>query len=174
MWKKINIDGLNKEYLINENGDIFDIKENKLRKQTVSERGYLKVSFYVNGKYKKFFIHRLVMIHFNPIDNMENLQVNHINGDKSDNRIENLEWVTPSQNTRHANKKGKGHQMSQNGESNSMSKLTTEQVIEIIKETNKPNRRTDQKISEDYGVTRKTISNIRNNITWKHINRDIS
>ena len=55
-----------------------------------------------------------------------------------------------------------------------MSKLTTEQVIEIIKETNKPNRRTDQKISEDYGVTRKTISNIRNNITWKHINRDIS
>ena len=64
--------------------------------------------------------------------------------------------------------------MNQNGGKNSMAKLTTEQVIEIIKETNKPNRRTDQKISEDYGVTRKTISNIRNNITWKHINRDIS
>ena len=119
-------------------------------------------------------VHLLILEAFNPINNMENLQVNHINGDKSDNRIENLEWVTPSQNTRHANKKGKGHQMNQNGESNSMSKLTTEQVIEIIKETNKPNRRTDQKISEDYGVTRKTISNIRNNITWKHINRDIS
>ena len=82
--------------------------------------------------------------------------------------------MTASQNTHHANKNGKGHQINQNGEKNSMAKLTTEQVIEIIKETNKPNRRTDQKISEDYGVTRKTISNIRNNITWKHINRDIS
>lgn len=119
-------------------------------------------------------VHRLVLEAFNPIENMESLQVNHINGIKSDNRIENLEWVTASQNTRHANKNGKGHQMNQNGEKNSMAKLTTEQVIEIIKETNKPNRRTDQKISEDYGVTRKTISNIRNNITWKHINRDIS
>ena len=119
-------------------------------------------------------VHRLVLEAFNPIENMESLQVNHINGIKSDNRIENLEWVTASQNTHHANKNGKGHQMNQNGEKNSMVKLTTEQVIEIIKETNKPNRRTDQKISEDYGVTRKTISNIRNNITWKHINRDIS
>ena len=52
--------------------------------------------------------------------------------------------------------------------------LTTEQVIEIIKLVNRPKRLTDQKIADMFGVTRKTISHIRHNITWRHINRDIS
>lgn len=119
-------------------------------------------------------VHRLVLETFCPCENMPSLQVNHKNGDKGDNRLENLEWTTPSENTRHANGMGKGHQKNQDGERNSMSKLTTEQVIEIIRETNLPNRRTDQKIADEYGVSRKTICNIRNNITWKHIDRNLS
>lgn len=117
-------------------------------------------------------VHRLVLEAFHPFPGNDKLQVNHINGDKSDNRLENLEWMTPSENTRDANKKGKGHQMNQDGEKNSMSILTEKQVIEIIRETKKPNRRTDQKIADEYNVTRKTISNIRNNLTWKYINRN--
>lgn len=117
-------------------------------------------------------VHRLVLENFYPVENMENLQVNHINGDKGDNRIENLEWMTPQENTIEANSRGLGHQMNQNGEKNSMHKLTEEQVIDIIKETKKPNRRSDQKIADDYGVTRKTISNIRRNITWTYIDRN--
>lgn len=117
-------------------------------------------------------VHRLVLEAFNPVPNMKELQVNHINGNKSDNRIENLEWMTPQENTQDANKRGLGHQMDQDGEKNSMHKLTETQVIQIIKETKKPNRRSDQKIADDYGVTRKTISNIRRNITWKYIDRN--
>ena len=52
-----------------------------------------------------------------------------------------------------------------------MSVLRDYQVIEIIKETRKPNRMSDQKIADIYGVTRKTVSNIRRNLTWKHIDR---
>lgn len=117
-------------------------------------------------------VHRLVLENFYPFPNNKDLQVNHINGDKSDNRLENLEWMTAGENTRDANRHGKGHQMNQNGEKNSMSSLTEQQVIEIIKETKKPNRRKDQKIADEYGVTRKTISNIRHNLTWKHIDRN--
>ena len=117
-------------------------------------------------------VHRLVLENFYPHPNRNNMQVNHINGDKSDNRLDNLEWMTPGENTRDANKKGLGHQMNQNGENNSMSHLTEEQVIEIIRETKKHNRKTDQKIADQYGVTRKTISHIRNNITWKYIDRN--
>lgn len=117
-------------------------------------------------------VHRLVLEAFYPFPNNDKLQVNHINGDKSDNRLENLEWMTPGENTRDANQKGKGHQMNQDGGNNSMAKLTEEQVIEIIRETKKPNRRTDQAIANDYRVTRKTISHIRQNMTWKYIDRD--
>lgn len=66
------------------------------------------------------------------------------------------------------------HKRNQNGENNSMAKLTNEDVIEIIKRLNSPKKERDAKIARDYGVTRKTITNIRLNRTWKHINRDIS
>ena len=169
MWKKINIDGLNKEYLINENGDIFDIKENKLRKQTVSERGYLKVSFYVNGKYKKFFIHRLVMIHFNPIDNMENLQVNHIDGNKQNNNVSNLEWCTNKENSEHAWRTGLCTKEICNkcGDEAHHRKINSE-IVRKIKDDLKTGL-TYKKIGLKYGISASTISQISNGRTWKNV-----
>ena len=117
-------------------------------------------------------VHRLVLEAFYPFPGRDKMQVNHINGDKGDNRLANLEWMTPRENTRDANRRGLGHQMNQDGEKNSMAVLREEQVIEIIKETKRPNRRTDQKIADQYGVSRRTITNIRKNLTWKYIDRN--
>lgn len=62
---------------------------------------YLKIQLKKNNKYKWFFVHRLVAMAF--LDNYnENLQVNHINGIKSDNKVENLEMVTASENQLHS------------------------------------------------------------------------
>ena len=56
------------------------------------------------GKGKYFLIHRLVLEAFNPIEKMEELQVNHLNEIRNDNRLENLEWVTCSENLNYGNR----------------------------------------------------------------------
>lgn len=63
--------------------------------------GYCEVCLNKNGKWKYFLLHRLLAIHFipNPL-NLEN--INHINGIKTDNRLDNLEWCSKKQNTKHA------------------------------------------------------------------------
>ena len=56
--------------------------------------GYLFVHLWKGGERKMYDVHRLVLMTFNPCDNMKSLQVNHINEFKDDNRLENLEWCT--------------------------------------------------------------------------------
>jgi len=70
-------------------------------KHEITKDGYKRVVLMKYGKKKRFMIHRLVISAF--ITNIDNKPyVNHINGDKSDNRVENLEWCTNSENMLHA------------------------------------------------------------------------
>jgi hypothetical protein len=74
----------------------------KIRKKS---NGYMEVKLFLNGKRKYFLVHRLVALTF--IDNPNKYsQVNHINGIKTDNRVENLEWCTAKMNIQHSIKTG--------------------------------------------------------------------
>ena len=72
-------------------------------------KGYHCVTLRKDKKVKVFRVHRLVIEHFGEKQPSAEYQVNHIDGNKSNNRIENLEWVTPKENTRHAIENGLRH-----------------------------------------------------------------
>lgn len=114
----IAIEGYEDFYEINKNGDIRSkdrtITDKIGRTRTwkgqmlnpdIAPNGYYRVTFSVNRKRKQVYVHRLLAKYFIP--NPNNLpQVNHLDGDKLNNKIENLEWVTAQENTIHAYKNG--------------------------------------------------------------------
>jgi hypothetical protein len=129
--------------------------------------GYYSIDLRINNQREKCTIHRLLAIHF--ISNPENKpQVNHINGIKSDNRLCNLEWVTCSENGKHAYLIKLRAPIKLIGEKNPLSKLTENQVIDIKNRLKKGE--SGASIGRIYGVGRDTISLIKQNKNWKHLN----
>ena len=155
-------------YSIDTKGCIYSELHNSSRrlgplKTDITCHGYAQVGLYDrNGNRKRFRVHRLVAEAFIP--NVENLpQVNHINGDKLDNRVENLEWCTCSDNIKHAYKSGL--QEKRSGERVGGHKLTSENV-KAIKEMLKDSVK-QSVIAEIFGVDQSTISNIKRGRNWK-------
>lgn len=92
-------------YLVTNIGEVFSLNTMRYMRLQKYSSGYIKISLHKNNKIKSFFIHRLVAEAFieNKPENYEKLYVNHINGIRDDNRVENLEYVTPSKNCIHRN-----------------------------------------------------------------------
>ena len=88
-------------YEINECGVIRIVKTKKIKKQRIGKDNYYKINLYKDGKSKTFRVHRLVAELFIPNPNNYPI-VNHIDGNKLNNHINNLEWCTYSENTKHA------------------------------------------------------------------------
>jgi DNA-binding XRE family transcriptional regulator len=127
------------------------------------DKGYFRVNLYKNGKLKRIAVHRLVAIAFIP-NQEEKPQVNHINGIKTDNRLENLEWVTLSENMIHAYKE---NLLVRKGEKHTQNKLSVSNVIEIRNLLSQGVKQDE--IAKKYGVIRQTISCIKIGKSWNHI-----
>lgn len=108
-------------------------------------------------------IHRVVAITFIGLDEKRKY-VNHIDGNKTNNRIDNLEWCTPGENQRHAYRIGL---RSNKGSKHPSNKLKESDVLDIVRMLNGKKRQED--IAKIYGVSRTTVGAISNGQTWSHL-----
>lgn len=96
------------DYLIYEDGTVKSLLTGKLIRKRVGPQGYYQINLCINGKCKTYMFHRLMAEAF--IDNSTNLPcVNHIDGNKLNNALDNLEWTTYSENSKHALRTGLTH-----------------------------------------------------------------
>ena len=139
-------------YEVSSNGQVKNSLSGRILKPRLHSHGYARVNI---GAKREEYIHRLVCSAFNG-DCPDGYECDHINHVRNDNRSLNLRWVTPSEN--------KQNRRFSHGEKHSQAKLSASHVIEIRKLFAKQK---NSEISKRFSVSRRTIADIRNGVTWK-------
>ena len=138
-------------------------KNAKILSTRIGRGGYEYTVFSVEKKRKTVKIHRLVADAFIPnIDNKP--AVNHINGIKSDNRAENLEWATSKENTLHAI--ANGLKIGVRGEKSHLSKISKD-IVSKIREMYSIGGISQSKVAKLHGISQSQVYRIVNHHNWK-------
>ena len=120
-------------YAIEKDGRVWSKFSKKYMKTSIDKDGYSTISLKNDrNSYSHFGIHRLLMIAYCPIDNMEQMQVNHIDGNKQNNNLSNLEWVTCEENLLHARVNHLNNTFGQKGEVHPNRKISEKEARQII------------------------------------------
>lgn len=131
----------------------------RLAATRASANGYVYAGLVADGVQKRYRLHKLVLSAFiaQPFHGAE---VRHLNGDKADNRLENLAWGTARENAGDREDHGK----TRRGETHGVAKLTNEQALCIFQ-----SKEDALSISKRFGVSRSLIYKIRNKRCWKRL-----
>ena len=177
-WKELK--GNREIYLISNKGNVKTKSRPGARGTTVkghdlikteNSNGYLRVNMHLENENKSsaHLIHRLVADSFIPKIKDKDF-VNHIDGDKHNNSVDNLEWCSRSENERHAWKTGLKNNIATKGELHGMHKLRNEDVI-YIRNNHKRNGGifSTGELAKQFSVNPQTITEIVSNRIWKHI-----
>lgn len=152
-------------YYIFDDGKIYSEYSQKFLKSFLNRKtGYMEQVLVTKAKKtKKFLVHRLVLACFYPVKDFSLYEVNHIDGDKTNNILRNLEWATPKQNMEHASEHGLRHFC--RGEQIGNSKLKEDDIREIF--TLRSQGKKLQEIASLFGCSRSNIGYILKGKTWR-------
>lgn len=140
-------------------GNIYHIKLNKKRKLCCNIHGYPHFTYWVEGKCKTLHVHQAVALAF--IERIPGKdEVNHKNGNKLDNRVENLEWVSRTENVQHARDMFQCYV----GENNGRAKLSANDIRSIRSATG-----THKEIAKRFGISPAHVTRIINRKAWAHV-----
>lgn len=163
MWKQIKNF---KDYEVSDEGEVRSLKYGKktILKGRLSKDGYIRYALRKDGKAYEYKAHRLVAEMFIP--NPENKEtINHKNGDKTCNNIDNLEWATRKEQMQHAYKLGLKRPIKSKNK-----KLTNEQVLKIREIYKAHSKKYGMlALAKKYKVSEATIKRCVNNIYYKDI-----
>lgn len=176
LWKDIpNYEGL---YQASNMGNIRSLdkivpKWNKPYKRKIKGRvlkkhkangGYNVVALHKNKNQKTYKVSRLIGITWK--DNPDNKpEINHKNSIRTDDRAENIEWCTRSENVKHSYDKGNANQK---GEKNAYSKLTKKKVLSI-RDKYDSGKYSQIELSDMFNISKTTIHNVVKRKTWNHL-----
>lgn len=149
-------------YFASNSGDIFSLITGKMLSNKPDSHGYIRLSISVKGEKRSIYAHRMVMAAFNGVSTLD---VNHINGVKSDNRLENLEYCTHTENIRHAYRMGLVPP-SPKGEKSVNSKLSRLDIFEILEKLK--DGVYQREIAKHYNVSQRCINFIHKRQTYKN------
>jgi len=147
--------------IINNGGRETNIKERVLK--TKLNHGYKRVCLNRDSINKDYSIHRLIAISFIP-NNENKPHVNHIDGNKLNNSISNLEWCTHAENMNHAFRIGLINNTGQNQTNSILNEGKVKEIKELLK-----SGLSQYKIGLMYGVSRGAVLGIHLKNTWKHL-----
>lgn len=160
IWKPVT--GYEGLYEVSNLGRVKSLRNNIIMKDFLSNKGYKLIKLSKEKARKAYSIHRLLAQAF--ISNKENKKyINHLNGIRNDNNINNLEWVTGRENNLHTSRIMKRN----TGETHGSAKLKKKDILEIriMLRNNIPH----SIITEEYGIVSSTISYINQRKTWRHV-----
>ena len=151
-------------YIVSSEGDVWSKFTNRMLNPTLDGRGYLQLMLY--GKSVK--VHRMVALTFLGTPPFAQDTVNHINTDKQDNRVSNLEYLSLVDNVKQAHADG----LMPYGEDHGAAKLTEADVLRI-KQLFVEHRLGDTEIASMFVVGRTTITKIRKGFIWKEVGKEL-
>lgn len=150
-------------YYADENGHIWSSSKNDYLKEYDDKNGYKKVVLMTtdrpSSKGHRFSVHRLILSTFNPIENMRELQVDHINGNHQDNRLENLRWTATKENLENPNTKPNRRVYDQDGTHNASAKLNSNNIFDFVRDCNS-GQFTRKQIMEKYEICEESLHQV--------------